>query len=436
MSDLAHFSRRSLLGIAGAGAGAMLLGACGDGSGSSPQQDPNAPATINWWHIQNDVPLKPVWAAFAKEYETAHSNVKINITDLANEAFKAKLTTVTQAGNPPDLFQSWGGGVLKQQADARLVKDLTKDVESWIGNLLPAAVQPYTIDGKIYGIPWDIGMVGFWYNKELFERAGVTATPTTWSELLTVVQKIKGAGVTPIALGGKDKWPGHFYWAYLAMRVAGLDALKQAAVDKSFDNPDFVAAGERLKELVDLQPFQKGFLAATYDQPDGQAATMGNGRAAMELMGQWAPAVQGSASTSKKGIGEKLGFFPFPTVDGGKGQAKDAFGGGNGFAVGKNAPPATIDFLKFFLDVAQQRKATDTGAVLPTTKAAADAIKDANAKVVAETLASATGFQLYLDQAYPPAVGTQVNDSVAELIAGKKTPDQVTKDITSTAKSQ
>ena len=436
MSDLAHFSRRSLLGIAGAGAGAMLLGACGDGSGSSPQQDPNAPATINWWHIQNDVPLKPVWAAFAKEYETAHSNVKINITDLANEAFKAKLTTVTQAGNPPDLFQSWGGGVLKQQADARLVKDLTKDVESWIGNLLPAAVQPYTIDGKIYGIPWDIGMVGFWYNKELFERAGVTATPTTWSELLTVVQKIKGAGVTPIALGGKDKWPGHFYWAYLAVRVAGLEALQQAAETKSFENPDFVTAGARLKELVDLAPFQNGFLGAEYGSADGQAAHVGNGKAAMELMGQWANSVESEWSTTKKGLGDKLGFFEFPAVDGGKGKPTDVFGGGNGFSIGKNAPPATVDFLKFFLDAANQRKAAATGAIVPTTKDAADAIKDANLAAVSKALSTATGFQLYLDQAYPPAVGQQVNDSVAELIAGKKSPEQVTKDITTTAKSQ
>jgi raffinose/stachyose/melibiose transport system substrate-binding protein len=55
---------------------------------------------------------------------------------------------------------------------------------------------------------------------------------------------------------------------------------------------------------------------------------------------------------------------------------------------------------------------------------------------VAQTLAAATGFQLYLDQAYPPAVGAQVNDSVAELIAGKKTPEAVTADITKVAKEQ
>lgn len=426
----AHLSRRSLLGLAGTTASALLLSACGD----EPTAD--GPQTINWWHIQNTEPMLPVWAAVAKEYETAHTNVKIAIQPLENEAFKAKLTTATQAGSPPDLFQSWGGGVLRQQVEAGLVKDITAEVQPWIGTLLPASVQPFTIDGKIYGVPFDVGMVGFWYNKELFTKAGVTDLPTTWSQLLAVVSRVKAAGITPIALAGKEKWPAHFYWSYLAMRVGGLGALQKAATDKNFDTPEFIAAGARMKELVDLAPFQNGFLGADYSSPDGQAAAMGNGTAAMELMGQWAPSVQASTSASKSGLGDKLGFFPFPTVDGGKGSALEAFGGGNGFAVGKNAPTSTLDFLRSLMDVTNQRKSAATGAVLPTVRDAADSIKDTNNKVVAASLAKATGFQLYLDQAYPPAVGQQVNDSVAELVAGSKTPEQIVKDITKVAKSQ
>jgi raffinose/stachyose/melibiose transport system substrate-binding protein len=428
----AHLSRRTLLGLVGAGAGAYLLAGCSGGDSG----DPDGPQSINWWHIQNTEPMLPVWAAIAQEFQTANSGVTVEIQPLENEAFKAKLTTATQAGSPPDLFQSWGGGTLKQQIDAGLVKDLTDDVKSLTDGMLPAALQPFTIDGKIYGIPFDIGMVGFWYNKDLFAAAGVTAPPTTWSGLLDTIRKLKAAGTVPIALAGKEKWPGHYYWAYLAMRIGGLAALEQAGKDKNFDTPDFIAAGERIKELVDLQPFQKGFLGADYSSPDGQAATMGNGGAAMELMGQWAPSVQASSSTSKKGLGDKLGFFPFPAVEGGKGSASDAFGGGNGFAVGKDAPAATIDFLKTLVSAENQRRSAKTGAVLPTVKEAVDGIDDPNNKIVAQTLAGASGFQLYLDQAYPPAVGQQVNDSVAELFAGTKAPAQIVKDITAVAKSQ
>ena len=71
----------------------------------------------------------------------------------------------------------------------------------------------------------------------------------------------------------------------------------------------------------------------------------------MELMGQWAPGVQVADSTSKKGLGDDLGWFPFPAVTGGAGAPTDGVGGGNGIAVGKNAPPEAVDFLKFFSSV-------------------------------------------------------------------------------------
>jgi len=424
-------NRRSLLGLAGASAASMLLPGCAGSSESG-----SGTQTINWWHISNQDPMLSVWANLAKQYEAAHAGVKIVITPLENEAFKAKLTTVTQAGNPPDIFHSWGGGVLKQQKDAGLVKDVSAETSSWINTLLPASIGPYQVDGKQYGVPFDLGLVGFWYNKELFTKAGIAAPPSTWDEFLTAVGKLKSQGVAPLALAGADRWPGHYYWAYLAMRVAGLDGLKQAAVDKSFDKPDFVQAGRLLKQLVDMQPFQKGFLGVKYDTPDGQAATVGNGTAAMELMGQWAPSVQKSSSNSKTGLGDKLGFFTFPSVKDGKGKATDAFGGGNGFAIGRNAPPAAVDLVKFLLSVESQQKAAATDSIVPITKGAESALKDPNLVAVSKALGAATGYQLYLDQAYPPAVGQQVNDSVAELIAGKASPEQVTSAITKVAKSQ
>ena len=116
------------------------------------------------------------------------------------------------------------------------MKDITEPTSDWIGDLNEAGVGLYQVDGKQYGVPFDLGMVGFWYNKELFEKAGISAPPATWGEFLDAVGKLKAAGITPIALGGKEKWPGKFYWAYLAMRIAGGDALQQAGADGSFDS--------------------------------------------------------------------------------------------------------------------------------------------------------------------------------------------------------
>ncbi|MEV0159731.1 extracellular solute-binding protein [Nonomuraea fuscirosea] len=420
-------------------AAVVLLAGCSGGGGggeAAPQQSSGgAPAkvTLEWWHLSTAEPLKSLWAQRAKEFEAKNPHVTIKATVLENEAYKAKLTTITQSGKAPDVFASWGGGVLKQQIDAGLVKDISADVADVLPNFTPAALSAYQLDGKTYGLPTDIGMVGFWYNKKLFEKAGITEAPATWSAFLEDVKKLKAAGVTPIALAGKEKWPGHYYWAYLAMRIAGLDALKQAASDHDFTKPDFVAAGQQVKALADLQPFQKGFLGAAYSTPDGQSATVSNGKAAMELMGQWAPSVQ---ADSGKGLGDDLGFFAFPSVEGGKGSAGDAFGGGGGLTVGTDAPKEAVDFVKFMTEMGNHSKAVEAGGVLPVLKGEESAVKDPNLKQVATMLASASGYQLYLDQAYPPAVGQQVNDSVAELIAGTKTPEEVGADISEVAKSE
>jgi raffinose/stachyose/melibiose transport system substrate-binding protein len=161
---------------------------------------------------------------------------------------------------------------------------------------------------------------------------------------------------------------------------------------------------------------------------------MGNGQAAMELMGQWAPPTAAAYSTDKKGIGDKLGFFPFPALEGGKGSPSEVLGGGNGIALGKNAPPEALELLKLVLSPASQRKAAAAGA-LPVTKGAESAINDPNLKLVHAALSNASGFQLFLDQAYPPAIGQQVNDSVAELVAGTASPQQVAQAIAATAKN-
>ena len=427
--------RRTFLGALGAGAAVLGIGACSssDNSGGGAKADPNAPATIEWWHIANTAPMLPIWQSLADAYHAQHPNVTINITPIENEAFKAKMTTETQSGHAPSLFHTWGGGVLKQQVDAGLVKDITNDVSGTVSGISPTAMDAYRIDGKTYALPNDIGMVGFWYNKSLFSKAGISSPPATWSEFLDDVKKLKGAGVIPIAIAGQAKWPEMYYWTYLAMRVAGVDGLKKAFSDKKFDTPELIQAGQHLKELADLQPFQNGFLGATYDKPDGQAATIGNGLAAMELMGQWAPSVE--KEQSGKGIGSDLDFFAFPKVDGGKGKDTDIMGGGGGFAVGKDAPPATVDFLKFLLAPDNIRKGIATGAILPVVKGTEDAVTDADAKKVVATVAKTTAFHLYPDQAWPPSVGQVLNDSVSQLVAGAMSPEAVAKALTEAAQN-
>jgi len=411
-------------------ASAILAGTVG--AAGTVAQDP---VEIDWWHIQTNDPGLSLNQAIADEYMAEHPDVKINITVLENEAFKSKLALELQAGNAPDIFQSWGGGVLAEQAAAGMARPIADEITDWVDTMNPAGMSIYQVDGVQYGIPYNFGLVGAWYNKDLFAQAGIEQPPATWEEFLTDVQLLKDAGITPIALAAGDKWPAMFYWAYLALRAGGQAALEEAVATGNWDGAAFIEAGNQLKRLIDLEPFQEGFLAAAYNRD--QASTMGNGKAAIELMGQWAPGVEAAESESGTGIGDALGWFPFPALDGGTGLPTDVFGGADGYAVGKDAPPEAVDFLKYLSSeaVAERFAATNTG-ILPATEAAVDAVTDPTLQTLLQKRAEATFAQLYLDQATTPALGSAINDAIQLLFAGQATPEDVSAAITEAAQSE
>jgi raffinose/stachyose/melibiose transport system substrate-binding protein len=389
---------------------------------------------IVWWHISTAADQRENWQNLANAFVKDHPDVSIEITVLENEAFKAKLATAMQSGSPPDIFQSWGGGVLKQYADAGLVQDLTPSLQenNWGKSFQPGPLGLYTFDGKTYGVPWNAGMVGFWYNKTLFKQAGIAAPPATWSEFLADVKALKAANITPIALGERDKWPGHFYWVYMVTRIGGKDAfLKAYNREGTFADPPFVDAGAKLKELVDLQPFQNGFLGSAYGD---EQSLMANSKAAMELMGQWAPGTNTNVAQDPKSYKDNLGWFPFPTVESGAGDPSDALGGGDGFAVGKNAPKEAIDFVRFLTKVENEQAMAKVFGQIPTVKGAEP--DDPLLKEVANHLAQAKYYQLYYDQYLPPAVGQAVNDATQGIFAGTSSPEQVAQTIEDAASTE
>jgi raffinose/stachyose/melibiose transport system substrate-binding protein len=434
-----RFARTALV----VGVAALIAASCGgddDSSGSDTEggdesaSESNEPVTIEWWHIQNNDPGLSLWEDIAAEFEDEHPNVTIDITVYENEAFKTAVAPRLQAGDPPDLFQSWGGGELVQQVDAGLVQDISDDVEPWIGDLNQGAVGMYQVDGAQYGIPFDLGMVGFWYNEDLFAQAGIEEPPATWDDLLADVQTLKDAGITPIAVGMGDKWPGMFYWAYLALRIGGGEAFPAVGDEADFASEPFVEAGERLQELIDLEPFQSGYAAAVWDGAGGQAASMASGDAAMILMGQWAPGTINANSADGNGLGDSLGWFPFPEVEGGEGTPTDGFGGGNGFAVGADAPPEAVEFLEYISssDVAERWGATNSG-ILPVVTGTEGSVTDPNLTGVLDARAEADFVQLYLDQFYDPDFGNAINDAIEQLYAGQASPEDVTQTIADAA---
>ncbi|TNB47660.1 extracellular solute-binding protein [Martelella lutilitoris] len=397
----------------------------------------SADTTIKWLHLENQEPVLELWNQIVDEYEQANPGVTIDMQFLENQAFKAKLPTLLQSSEIPSMFYTWGGGVLKAQGETGVLRDITPALDAdggkWRNQLNASSIDGMTIDGKVWAAPTQTGVVSFFYNKELFDKAGVDgAQIKTWDDFIGAVKTLKDAGITPIAGGGGDKWPLHFYWSYLAMREAGQDgfAAAKAGEGDGFAGEPFVKAGELAAELGALEPFQNGYLGATWNDA---LAAYGDGRAAMILSFESTGRTQASNSTDGKGLAEdNIGIFPFPVIEGTPGVVTDNLGGLTGWAVTKDAPPETEGFLEYFTSPDVAKRWSAVAKTIPVTKGVAETITDPLLKVSAEALAKETWHQNYLDQDLGPNVGAVVNDMSVAIMSGQISPEDAAQQIQDT----
>ena len=377
-----------------------------------------AQTVVKHLHITSIPAEVELMNSIAADFMAANPDIKVELPFLENEAFKAKLTTLLQSADAPDVFHSWGGGVFYEQAAAGVLRPI-EDVlsEEAKANVGTAGVSAFTApDGHLYGVARDVSEVVLWYNKTLFEQAGVDpASMATWEGFLAGVQAFKDAGITPIAIGAKDKWPAHFWWSKLVVRLAGQEGFEAAARGEGdgFAGEDFVKAGEYFLELAALDPWQEGFLAATYGDASGQ---FGDGLAAMHLMGDWDYGAMKDNSADKAGIPDaELGILPFPTIEGGKGDPTDTLGGLGGVLFSKNASDAAVKWIEFFNSVENQAKYAKDAYYIPIAKGAADVMTNPFKAQIAQNIGNAHWHANFFDQALGPNVGGVVNDVSAEL---------------------
>jgi len=384
-----------------------------------------ADTTVKWLHIEANPAQVKIWEEVARAYEAAHPGVRIEMQFLENEAYKAKLPTILQSKDRPHIIYSWAGGVLKAQIEAGVLEDITDQVKGYSDTITPAALAAFTQNGRVYGLPIALSQVGFLYNKVLLAKANVDpAQIKAWDDLLAAVTALKAAGLTPIVVGGADKWPLHFYWTHLAVRIGGRAAFDAALRGENggFEGETFQKSGELFKQLVDLQPFQNGFLGFKNPQAVGY---FGDGKAAMTLAISTVYHLQRALAADKVGLGEdKIGWFDFPVVPGGKGEPTDTLGGITGWLITKGAPKEATDFLEFFISKDVQTKLATGNFLIPVVKGAEVGLNNAFMKQIADNLAKSNYHQNFYDQSLGPSVGRVVNDVTAEIAGGSMTPQQ------------
>lgn len=431
--------RTTALRAVALGAGlAMLVTACGSGGagGGEATGGSDGDVVLQWWHNSNTGAGKDYYDQVADQFEQDNPGVTIEVSALQHEDMLTKLDAAFQTGDTPDVFMSRGGGELATHVEAGLVKDITESAADTITNL-GGAVNGWTQDGKTYALPFSMGVVGFWYNKALFEQAGITANPTTIAELNGVVDQLKAAGIEPIAVGAGDKWPAAHYWYYFAMRECSQDVLADAVTSLDFSDPCFLKAGEDLEEFVATSPFNTGFLATPAQSgPTSASGLLATGKAAMELAGHWEPGVMQGLTEDEQGLGENTGWFPFPAVDGGQGEATAQLGGGDAWACAQDAPDACVDFIEYLLSDEVQKGFAELDMGLPTNRSASAFVADPALAGLLAVRNDAPYIQLYLDTAFGENIGGAMNDAIVNIFAGQGSAQDVVDAMTAAAANE
>jgi raffinose/stachyose/melibiose transport system substrate-binding protein len=401
-------------------AAALTIAACGSSNSSGSSLSSSGKVTLTWWNNGNTQPLEGVWSSVAAAFHKAHPNVTIDIVPIQSDLFTTKMPLALKSNNPPDIFQQWGGGQEATQFTSGKLTNLAPYDSSWIKEIGGAA-KGWQVNGLQDGVPYDQHVVGFWYRKDLFAKAGITSTPTTIAQLEADDTALKAHGITPIALGGGSQWPDAFYWEYFALRECTTSTLQQAYKAVNMSAPCFSKATSDTTAFLATSPFQAGFNATQAQTGAGSSAgLLANGKAAMELQGDWETSVVPSLTTNTNIISE-LGWFPFPTVPGGAGNPTTVLSGGDGFScTSKASEPACSDFLEYIDSPSVQKELVSKANVgLPANTAAESVLTNPALKAAAQAHDSA-GYQAeYFDIAFPVAPGQALDAALANFFAGK-----------------
>ncbi len=281
------------------------------------------------------------------EYMAENQNVKIEVEALDEEAYKTKFKAYSMEGLP-DIVSIWGQpAFLDEVLEAGVLAELNeKDYADY--GFVAGSLDGFKKDGKLYGLPRNTDVAGFYYNQKMFEEHG-WEIPETYDELLELAGTIREAGITPLAMDGGDGWPMAVYLSDLLYKVAGSDysdVVGRAIYSGDFSDPALVKATELLKETADAGLFQNG-----YDSQDYATAQnlFINGQAAMYYMGSWDASMALNEDIAED-IRTNIRVFTMPVVDGGKGSATDIAawnGGGYGVSAASEHKDEAIKFLNY-----------------------------------------------------------------------------------------
>lgn len=425
---------------------AGCLSGCG-GGGETTDESASTESTgseivINYPTFQCGVnTASPVVDQLIEEFNAEHAGkYRIQKEDVPGDAnYVDKIKVQLGTGDLPPVVYGGGYNLLDLALAKDVVVDLTSYVEAdpeWKALYSDVALTTNSRDGKIYASSSEGSLVGYFYNKDLFAQAGIDAPATTWDEFWQQCDKLKAAGITPLALDTADSAWVTSLWAGAMIATSGdegYEFMKQMNPIDYNNQPTidaFTNVQKMLQEYTTLDAIGGKYEHAANNFLSGQAAMIANGP---WMIGDFSDETKTTAD-----FADKVGVAIFP---------------GNfvydapiqGYFVTKQDDPAleeaAVEMVKFFTSAHAQQVALEVQGMVPasSTVEITETAKQ-NYPLLVEFLDLAEGATVRTDNLqatmYPNLLDV-VSQDLPLLASGEMTPTEFCQTLsTEAAKNQ
>lgn len=412
-------SRRDFLRAAGLTAGGALLAACVAPSAPAPASAPSGgkPATVRFWSWYTD--QQDQFPKVISDFEAKNPNIKVDLQLKADVtgAYLPALLAAAAAKDLPEIYAPHVHSVEfgKQGLAADLLDALGKD---FMADFFPSASSMFLANGAQYAVGWMAQTMGFYYDPDIFAKAGINGEPETWDDMIAASNQVKSKidGNLGMMQAGDNGYSVNDLWFPMITgfsddpdTVRKLDAHEAKWTDKPV-----VDALTLYRKTLDGGLWQKG--QTGMDQVACLNALYA-GKGAAFYSGSWNPGRIYKDAPPE--LVKRLKVMKTPAVKAG-GRHWTGNSAGAAFSLAKNSPnvEAAITFMKYLYSPDVYAWTMSQSVSLPATKTAAAQVTDPIIKTMASWLPDGCRHWLV-----GPA-GQAVADAIMDFTAGNVTDPQ------------
>ena len=242
--------------------------------------------TLEMWCIATESDSnRHAYEEAIKEMQANHPNVTLNWEAFENQSYKTKIKAAVSADEMPDIFFTWSCAFLGDFVSEGKVYCLDDALAKYKDELPEVMLGNTTYDGKHYGVPTTMNIVGLFANMDLLKEAGYDEVPGTYEDFIKCCDALKAKNIIPFGCAGKETWCVTEYLESVIEKSVGADTLNDIFLGRAtWNNPDVGAAVDTFQGLVNNGYFDPSGAGLTNDEVK---ANFMAGKYAFYMNGTW-----------------------------------------------------------------------------------------------------------------------------------------------------